>query len=75
MYVAADYCCKRSGAVCLSVTIVSPAKTDEPIEIPFGLRTRMGPRNRVLDGIQISMQKGNFEGDGRPIVIYRDLLP
>jgi len=36
-----------------SVTLVSPAKTAEPIEMPFGLRTRVGPRNHVLDGIQI----------------------
>jgi len=25
------------------------AKTAEPIEMPFGLWTRMGPVNRVLD--------------------------
>jgi len=29
--------------ICWSVTIVSPAKTAEPIEMPFGLKTR-GPR-------------------------------
>jgi len=29
--------------------IVGPAKTAEPIEIPFGLWT-LGPRNHVLDG-------------------------
>ena len=28
---------------------MSPAKTDEPIEIPFGLWTRVGPMNHVLD--------------------------
>jgi len=32
-------------SVGLSVTLVSPAKTAEPIEMPFGLRTRMGPGN------------------------------
>jgi len=37
-------------SVCLSVTFVSPAKTAEPIEILFRLRTRVGPRNHVLDG-------------------------
>jgi len=26
------------------------AKTAEPIEVPFGLGARMGPRNHVLDG-------------------------
>ena len=35
--------------VCLSVTIVRPAKTAELIEMPFGLWDWMGPRNRVLD--------------------------
>jgi len=29
---------------------VNPAKTAEPIEMPFGLRARMGRRNHVLDG-------------------------
>ena len=37
-------------SVALSVTVASPAKTAEPIEMPFALRTRVGPRNRVLDG-------------------------
>jgi len=33
-----------------SVTLVSPAKTAAPIELPFGLRTWMGPGKHVLDG-------------------------
>jgi len=28
---------------------VSPAKTAEPIKMPFGLRTQAGPENHVLD--------------------------
>jgi len=28
------------------------AKTDEPIEMPFELKARIGPRNRVIDGVQ-----------------------
>jgi len=36
-------------SVCLSVTIVNHAKTAEPIEIPFGMWTRVGPVNYVLD--------------------------
>jgi len=39
---------------------VSPAKTAEPID----MWTRVGPRNVVLDGVQISMRKDNFEGEG-----------
>jgi len=37
-------------SVCRSVTLVSPVKTTEPIEMPFGFRTRVGPGNHVLDG-------------------------
>ena len=29
---------------------MSPAKTDKPIEMPFGLWTPVGPRNHVLGG-------------------------
>jgi len=48
-------CCYRlSGVVCRSVcpsvTVVSPAKTAEPIEMPFGLRTWVDPGNHVLHG-------------------------
>jgi len=34
-------------SVGLSVTLVSPAKTAEPIEMPFGLWTQVGPRKHV----------------------------
>jgi len=37
-------------SVGLSVTLVSPTKTAAPIEMPFGSRTRVSPRNHVLDG-------------------------
>ena len=40
---------QRSLSVCLCVTVMSAAITVEPIEMPFGLRTRVGPRNHVLD--------------------------
>jgi len=36
--------------VCHSVTLVSLAEMAEPIEVPFGLRTWVGPGNHVLDG-------------------------
>ena len=36
--------------VCLSVTVMSPPKTAEPIEMPFGLWTRVGRRKYVLHG-------------------------
>jgi len=48
--------------------LVSPAKTAEPIKMPFGLRTQMGAGNHVLDGVHVSMGRGNFEGEkGRPL--------
>jgi len=37
-------------SVSLSVTIVRPAKTAEPLEMLFGIWTRVGPWKRVLDG-------------------------
>jgi len=53
-YVGAAYSYRPSSMVCLSVglsvTLVSPAKTAAPIELPFGLRTCVGPGNHVLDG-------------------------
>jgi len=65
-----------SLSVCLSVTLVSPAKTAELIEMPFGLRTQVGPGNHVLDGApDAPTGRGNFEvRKGRPIVNYRDTL-
>jgi len=52
---ASQYYVRRCGLLLqtkqrgLSVTL-SPAKTAEPIEMPFGLRTRVSRRNHVLDG-------------------------
>jgi len=38
---------------------------DEPIEMLFRLRTRVGPRNHVLDtGLDACIGRGNFEGEG-----------
>jgi len=49
------------SVVCQSVChIVSPAKTAEPIEMPFALRTRMGPGIHVLDGDSDPHGKGQF---------------
>jgi len=66
MYVDAAYCYRPSSIVCWSfghsVTLVSPAKMAEPIEMQFGLRIRVGPGNHVLDG-QIPHGKGNFLGE------------
>ena len=62
-------------SICLTVTLVSPAKTVEPIEMQFGLRTLVGPRNHVLDGGPDPPWEGAIlRGKGRPIVKYRDTL-
>jgi len=37
-------------SVSLSDTLVSLAKTAAPVQMPFGLRTWLRPRNHVLDG-------------------------
>jgi len=34
----------------------------EPIEMPFEELTRVGPRNHVLDGVEIPHGRGNFGG-------------
>ena len=45
------------------------------IEMPFELRTQVGPGNHVLDGVQIApWERAILRGEGRPIVKYRDTL-
>jgi len=51
---------KTNRLVRLCVTLVSPGKTAEPIEMPFALRTRVGPWNYLLDGLQIPHGNGQF---------------
>ena len=45
-------------SVCLSVVVVNSAKTAEPIKIRFGLSTRVGPRNHVLDSSPDAPREG-----------------
>ena len=45
--------------------VVSHAKTDEPIEMPFGLWTRVGSWNHVLDvGLDPLMGRAILVGEG-----------
>jgi len=45
----------------LSVTLVKPAKTSEPIEMPLCLRTRVDPMNqRIRLYPDLLMERGNF---------------
>jgi len=48
--VDAAYCQGQTSVVCLSVTIVSPAKMAEPIEMPFRMLSWVVPGNHILDG-------------------------
>jgi len=41
---------------------MSCAKTAEPIEMQFGILSRVGPGNHVLDGVQMPHGKGHFWG-------------
>jgi len=44
--IATDTVCVHRSvgpSVCLLVTTVSPAKTTQPIQMPFGVLTRVGP--------------------------------
>jgi len=61
-YVDAAYCYRLSSVVCRSVTLVSPAKTAEPIEMTFGFWAWMGPMNHVLDGAPDLPWEGQFLG-------------
>jgi len=62
-------------SVCRSVTVVNPTKTVEPIKMPFGLRTLVGPRNHVLDGgPDPPMRRGDVEGKGMPRLAGRHAL-
>jgi len=55
-YVDMACCYRPSSVVCRSVTVVSLAKAAEPIDMPFGMWTRVGPtpRKHILDGVTLA---------------------
>jgi len=60
-------------SVSQSLALGSTAKTAEVVEMPFGLRTQVGPTNHVLDWGPRPHANGQFWGmKGRPIVNYRN---
>ena len=84
-YVDAACCYRRTSVVCrlyvcLSVTIVSPAKTAEPIEMPFGIWTRVDLRKHVLDdgahwrNLANTTEPSMCVGDAASLSNYFDLL-
>jgi len=54
-----------AAAAAASVAVIcAKTKTAEPIEMRFGLRTRVGPENDVLDGgPDLPVERGNFGGE------------
>jgi len=57
-------------------TAVICANKAEPIEVPFRLWARMGPKHHVLHGRSRSpVGKGHFRWIGAPIVKYRHFVP
>ena len=63
----------RSISLSHSEPSLSPAKTAEAIEMPFGFQTRVGPRNHVLDEVQMPTWEGIILR-GRQANQYRDTL-
>jgi len=61
-------------SLCQSVTLVSPAKMDETIKLPFAFRTRVGPMNHVLHEVQMpTWEVAILRGNGQTIVqSYKD---
>ena len=47
------------------------AERPEPIEMPFGMWTCVGPRKQLLDGGHPSREGGNLGNISWPIVEYR----
>ena len=74
-YVDAAHCYIRSIVDCQSVIVVSPAKTVEPIEMTFGTRFQVGPRNHILDvDPDPPWQWSIVRGKQQSIVEYRDAV-
>ena len=73
MWAASQYYIRRcglllqTGVVCLSINL-PVGQTAEPIDMSFGLRTLVDPRNRVLDGVEIPVRGAVLRGgSGGPL--------
>jgi len=57
--------------VCLSATTVSPTKKAEPIDMPFGMWTRVGPMNHLVGGsLDPSRECSIFSGGGAHVAAH-----
>jgi len=66
---------KAAGSKVYGRSAVNCMKTAEPIEVPFGSRTRVGSRNHVLAVGCDLVGTANFRWEkGRPVVKYSDSL-
>ena len=75
----AAYCYRLSSVVCRSVYLYAgrSGKTAEPIEMPFGLMTRVHglKEQRIGWGPEPPTHgKDQFSREGRPVVKHRDIL-
>ena len=62
--------------VCPSVAIVSPVRTAEPIEMPFGMWTWVGAKEPCIGwGSRSPLARDNFRGKGPFIVKHGDYGP
>jgi len=55
-----QFLAKDHARACPTTLAVSCAKMAEPIVMPFGLWTRVGPMKHVVDGVQIPHAKEQF---------------
>ena len=62
-------------SVCLTVSLSDTLLSPEQIEMPFGLRTRVGPGNHVLDeGPEPPWEGAILRGEGHPTAKYGDTM-
>ena len=64
----------EAWSVCLSVTVVNPANTAELIEMSFGLRTRVGAGNHVLDVVKLNSNSTSINGRRCPWSVVTQLV-
>jgi len=61
---------KVARSVGLSVMTLSPEKAAKPIKMPFGIWTRVGPRNDILSADPAPQTYGgSFEGQKRLVIL------
>jgi len=51
------------------------AKTAEPIEKSFGMKTQVGARNHIFDGVQVAPCEGAILGERTRLGMPNDTLP